>query len=54
MLMISDKGLQVKDRQDNWIDVDPIPNTFVINIGDILEKMTKGLYKSTPHKVRNT
>ena len=36
MLMIGDKGLQVKDRQDNWIAIDPIPNTFVINIGDIL------------------
>ena len=29
----------------------PIPGTFVINIGDMLQKMTKGLYKSTPHRV---
>ena len=36
MLMVGDKGLKVKDRKDNWIDVDPIPDTFVINIGDIL------------------
>lgn len=25
----------------------------MINIGDILEKMTRGLYKSTPHRARN-
>jgi len=36
ILMISDKGLQVKNRDDEWVHVDPIPNTFVINIGDIL------------------
>lgn len=52
--MISDKGLQVKNVNDEWIDIDPIPNTFVINIGDILEKMTRGLYKSTPHRAKNT
>jgi isopenicillin N synthase-like dioxygenase len=34
--MISDKGLQVKNRNDEWINIDPIPNTFVVNIGDIL------------------
>jgi len=31
-----------------------MPNTFVINIGDFLEKITRGLYKSTPHRVRNS
>jgi isopenicillin N synthase-like dioxygenase len=44
----------VKDVNDTWISIDPIPNTFVINIGDILEKMTRSLYKSTPHRVKNT
>jgi len=34
--MISDKGLQVKNRDDEWINIDPIPNIFVVNIGDIL------------------
>ncbi len=54
ILMISDKGLEVKDVNDQLIKIDPIPNTFVINIGDILEKMTRGLYKSTPHRAKNT
>lgn len=33
--------------------MNPLPNAFVVNIGDILEKMTRGLYKSTPHRARN-
>ena len=36
ILMISDKGLEVKNRKGEWVKVNPIPNTFVINIGDIL------------------
>eukprot|EP00026_Physarum_polycephalum_P003359 Phypoly_transcript_03369.p1 GENE.Phypoly_transcript_03369~~Phypoly_transcript_03369.p1 ORF type:complete len:355 (-),score=67.16 Phypoly_transcript_03369:101-1165(-) len=47
-------GLQVKNRDPKWIPAPPIENSFVINIGDMLEKMTKGLYRSTPHRVRNT
>ena len=54
ILMIGDKGLEVKSVNNEWFNIDPIPNTFVINVGDILERMTKGLYKSTPHRVRNT
>lgn len=45
-------GLEVKSKR-GWIEAPPIPNTFVCNIGDMLEKMTRGLYKSTPHRVRN-
>ncbi|WP_413172427.1 isopenicillin N synthase family dioxygenase [Anabaena azotica] len=45
-------GLQVKSSS-GWIDAPPIPGSFVCNIGDMLELMTGGLYKSTPHRVKN-
>ena len=45
-------GLEVHSRR-GWIAAPPIPNTFVCNIGDMLDRMTAGLYRSTPHRVRN-
>lgn len=44
-------GLQIKSNEQ-WIDAPPVPNSFVCNIGDMLECLTQGLYRSTPHRVR--
>jgi isopenicillin N synthase-like dioxygenase len=45
-------GLEVKTKS-GWIAAHPIPNSFVCNIGDMLDRMTAGRYLSTPHRVRN-
>jgi len=45
-------GLQVKSRR-GWVEAVPVPGSFVCNIGDMLDRMTGGVYKSTPHRVEN-
>lgn len=45
-------GLEVKTRT-GWVAAPPIGGTFVCNLGDMLERLTGGLYQSTAHRVRN-
>jgi isopenicillin N synthase-like dioxygenase len=45
-------GLEVRSRS-NWVSAPPVPGSFVCNIGDMLDRMTRGLFRSTPHRVRN-
>jgi len=46
-------GLQVKSRSE-WIAAPPIRGSFICNIGDMLDRLTRGIYRSTPHRVVNT
>eukprot|EP01018_Ginkgo_biloba_P008653 Gb_05887 [translate_table: standard] len=43
------EGLNIK-KNDSWIPVKPLPNALVVNIGDSLEIMSNGRYKSIEHR----
>ncbi|PIA30038.1 hypothetical protein AQUCO_05700027v1 [Aquilegia coerulea] len=43
------EGLQVK-KDGMWIPIKPLPNAFVVNIGDMLEIATNGIYRSIEHR----
>jgi len=45
-------GLQVR-TPSGWISAPPLAGTFVANIGDMLDRLTGGWYRSTAHRVRN-
>ena len=44
-------GLQVR-KGDTWLEAPPIADSFICNIGDMLDRVTGGYYRSTPHRVR--
>lgn len=46
-------GLQIR-HEGNWIDAPYVPGSFVVNIGDMLERLTSGRYTSALHRVFNT
>jgi isopenicillin N synthase-like dioxygenase len=45
-------GLQVFDRvTGGWIHAPPVAGSFSVNVGDLIERWTNKLYRSTPHRV---
>lgn len=50
LLHTTAEGLQIKIN-DQWIEIPPLPNHFIVNIGNMLEIISNGQYRSTPHRV---
>ncbi|MGB6151195.1 MAG: 2-oxoglutarate and iron-dependent oxygenase domain-containing protein [Pricia sp.] len=47
------RGLQVKNHNDEWVDAIAGPDELMINVGDMLSRLTNNKLKSTIHKVIN-
>lgn len=46
-------GLEVCNPRGEWVPAVPIPGTFVVNMGDLMERWTNHRYASNPHRVTN-
>jgi isopenicillin N synthase-like dioxygenase len=53
LLGAEEGGLQVKDRDGQWLSINPPPGCLVINIGDMLERACNHVLPSTVHQVVN-
>lgn len=53
LLGASAEGLQVMGSDGEWIDAKPNPDEIVINVGDMLQRLTNNKLKSTTHRVIN-
>lgn len=46
-------GLQIRDAQGVWREAGVVPDSFVINVGDLMSRWTNGRWRSTLHRVSN-
>ena len=48
-----EQGLEVLNKHGEWIPVTTLPGTIVVNVGDMLQRLTNHVYQSTTHRVVN-
>ena len=53
LLGAEEAGLQLLDRDGDWLPVTPRPGELAVNIGDMLQRLTNNVLKSTTHRVVN-
>jgi isopenicillin N synthase-like dioxygenase len=53
LLGAEEAGLELLTKDGRWIPVSPKPGELVINIGDMLQRLTNGRLRSTSHRVVN-
>jgi len=53
LLGAEEPGLQVLTRQGQWLAANPAPGSLVVNVGDMLQRLTNGVLRSTTHRVVN-
>ncbi len=53
LLGAEEAGLQLKDADGEWLDIAPPPGALVVNIGDMLQRLSNHALPSTTHRVVN-
>ena len=53
LLGAEEAGLELLDRDGNWLPVSPKPGELAVNIGDMLQRLTNNVLRSTTHRVVN-
>ena len=53
LLGAEEAGLELLTKEGHWIPVSPKPGELVVNIGDMLQRLTNGRLRSTSHRVVN-
>jgi isopenicillin N synthase-like dioxygenase len=46
-------GLQILTKQNEWVGVTSLPEQIVVNVGDMLQRLTNNKLRSTTHRVVN-
>jgi isopenicillin N synthase-like dioxygenase len=52
LLRATGPGLEIMNEAGTWVDVPPVTDAYVVNIGDMLELWTNGEFVATSHRVR--